>query len=190
MMKRLIAASVAVCFTFSEVAAQDLVVVSEGDSLRPANGMKVSDPLELNHQWLTEVCGQRPALPSESIATADFNGDNIDDPIITLVGFPCNGSAHGGFCGSAGCVTQIWVSDSDGLWTLRFNSNVRGLELIAAENQDDLVTVNHGTFCGESGAFYCELRLTYSDDSFVWSDIQHPSMSARLAERTSESIKH
>src|SRR5262249_15378642 len=58
---------------------------------------------------------ERPVLKTGFVVEKDINGDGRKDYILDYGKFEC-GNRSTDFCGTAGCLTQVFVSLSDGTY--------------------------------------------------------------------------
>lgn len=99
-------------------------------------------------------------VPPEAVRSIDFNDDGKPDYIVDIGQF-CQS-----YCGSAGCVHDIWVSQR-GTWKLEFRGNIRGLEGSVRKHGKNVMLVDmYGDFCPErarreGGAAYCPKQLRW-----------------------------
>lgn len=68
------------------------------------------------------------SIPPNSIRTLDLNGDGVSDYVIDYGELGCRA-----FCGSAGCLHEIWVSQ-DGQFIRSLSRNVQAIERIEPRN--------------------------------------------------------
>lgn len=67
------------------------------------------------------------------------------------------------FCGTGGCVQQIWVSRPGGGFRLAFDNTVRELTLTRAAGERVLDVDFHGTTCGGTGVEPCPRRYGWNE---------------------------
>jgi len=66
----------------------------------------------------------------------------------------CGGSSRN-FCGSAGCLTQVFILRSSGQYEKIFDDNVRGLKITRINGQPAMTLTLHGSACGLVGSDVC-----------------------------------
>jgi hypothetical protein len=66
----------------------------------------------------------------------------------------CDGSKLG-FCGSAGCLAQIFVLRPAGYYEKVLDSNVRGLRIVRVDGRPAMSLELHGSACGLAGYDVC-----------------------------------
>lgn len=99
---------------------------------------------------------QIKSIPPAAVKTLDLNGDGIADYIINFETAGCSG-----FCGSAGCFHEFWISDKQGL-TKSMNFNLQAIERLEPTDSGFAVIVGmHGSTCGRSGFEVCRYRITW-----------------------------
>ncbi|MBL4808364.1 MAG: hypothetical protein JKY31_13935 [Rhodobacteraceae bacterium] len=152
-----------------------------------------SDPLNIINGRLSQNCpyGELPTWDETTVTILDINADGQDDYVIPYNTFHCANGPSGGYCGSAGCRTEIWISNIEMEWTLGFSSNVRELALESDDKGGQILVLNqHGTFCRKAGADRCILKLIWQEGEFVWAAEQDPSMDIRLRELAMEGTQN
>jgi len=90
---------------------------------------------------------------------AEVNQDGRDDYIVQLAG--------GDYCGSAGCLTLVFVSSQRG-YDVVYSENTYGitLEQEASEGLPVLVVSQHGAFCDKPGSEPCSSRMQWNGKAF------------------------
>lgn len=121
--------------------------------IAPANAAKPLPPevrsaIKENSQF----CDKKIKYTTGFLTRRDVNGDGIDDFILDYGGWTCDGSS--GFCGSGGCLTQIFASTS-GKFPKVFDDNVHNIKFITLRGKPAIVLEMHGSFCGLTGAEAC-----------------------------------
>lgn len=91
----------------------------------------------------------------------DINDDARDDYVLDYGEARC-GAATSGYCGSGGCLTQVFVSKADGTFSVALDMNVRGLNFIRHGGAPAMLLDLHGSFCGGVGADPCT-KILYFD---------------------------
>lgn len=94
------------------------------------------------------------SIPPAAVKAVQLNQDGINDYIIDYGTMGCQS-----YCGSAGCLHEIWVSRAaDFLLSLR--ANVQAINRIEPHGSgNDIVVVLHGSSCHRPGADACYFRL-------------------------------
>jgi hypothetical protein len=108
------------------------------------------------------VCKTWTQLPG-FVTEKDINGDGIRDFILDYDKVECDDSASA-WCGSAGCLTQVFASLSDGTFVKVLDGNVRGLSKIGGRSAMSVDL--HGSACGRAGAAPCAEILYWNGQSF------------------------
>ena len=120
-----------------------------------ADAIKDDDPPE------TPEDGRAPVvLPSNYMfIPVDINKDGVTD---WRVDFYRGGDASYGFCGTGGCLQQLYVSDGQGGFTLAFDEQVNYFRIEPGDAQSSLVVVDvYGGYCGGSGVSECQIALRW-----------------------------
>lgn len=110
-------------------------------------------------------CGARAVLAPGFVELKDINGDGRADYILDYGHFECDGNA-GYFCGTAGCLTQVFASLPDGSYAKVLDENVRGLRFSRVRGRPAMLIDLHGMACGRVGAAPCALTLYWNGFSF------------------------
>jgi hypothetical protein len=95
----------------------------------------------------------------------DVNGDGRSDYILDYGKATCAGSA-GFYCGSAGCVTQVFASLGDGSYVKVLDENVRRLRFARVKGRPAMLLDLHGSACGRAGAAPCAFTLLWNGKTF------------------------
>ena len=165
------------------------VSTSETASAEMKAHLTSTDPLNIIKGSLSNSCpnGEAPTWDETTVRRIDINADGQDDYVIPYDTLHCAQGPSAGYCGSAGCRTEIWISTANAEWTLGFNSHVRDLAFESDDHGGQFMVLNqHGSFCRMAGSAKCVLKLVWREGKFVWAEEQDPSMEIRLNERAKE----
>ncbi|MGH7060107.1 MAG: hypothetical protein ACREFH_06970 [Stellaceae bacterium] len=110
-------------------------------------------------------CDTKVVFEKGFVTRRDINGDGIDDFILDYENFGCGGN-HTFFCGSAGCVTQVFASLSGGKFTKVLDDNVRGIKFEKVHGRPAMLLDLHGSACGKAGAEPCRKTLYWNGQNF------------------------
>jgi TonB family protein len=111
------------------------------------------------------ACGtQQPALKPGFISAKDINGDGVTDYVLDYGKFECGGSSE--YCGSAGCLTQVFVSLPGGRYVKVLDENVRGIRFDQRKGRPAEIIDVHGSACGRIGAVPCSMILFWNGQTF------------------------
>lgn len=128
---------------------------AEGNKAAVSGSTKVELPpsIAVSIEDARQLCGFK-SIPPGAVRSIDLNGDGIHDYIIDYGAMGCRG-----FCGSAGCLHELWVSkDADFVRSL--SENMHGVERIEPrESGNDVIVAMHGSSCGRVGSNICRFRL-------------------------------
>jgi len=101
------------------------------------------------------------------ILEKDVNGDGVDDYILDYGEFVC-GTSQTFYCGSAGCLTQVFASLPKGKYIRVLNENVRDLRFgYDVKGRPEMLLRLHGSFCGRIGALPCGATLLWNGQTFA-----------------------
>ena len=84
----------------------------------------------------------------------DINGDGVPDYILDYGSFIC-GESRTFFCGTGGCVTQVFASLPKGGWVKVLDENVEELSFARVKGKPAMILAVHGNACGKTGASAC-----------------------------------
>jgi hypothetical protein len=108
---------------------------------------------------------ERSVLKQGFIVQIDINGDGIDDYILDYSKFECGGSSTF-FCGTAGCLTQVFASLPDGGYVKVLGENVRNIKFRRIKGRPAMIIDLHGSACGRAGAAPCSMTLFWNGQRF------------------------
>jgi hypothetical protein len=100
------------------------------------------------------------------VVAEDVNADGIDDYVLDYGKFVC-GDTPNFFCGSAGCLTQVFASLPDGKYAKVLDENVRDLRFAYdAQGRPVMLLDLHGSACGKVGSAPCFVTLLWNGHRF------------------------
>lgn len=94
----------------------------------------------------------------------DINADGVDDYIFDHGHITCGGDHLN--CGSAGCLTQVYVSEPDGKFRKVLDENVQEIAFKTIDGRPAMVLDLHGTYCNRQGYLSCSATLYWDGDGF------------------------
>lgn len=95
----------------------------------------------------------------------DVNGDGIKDYVLDYGQLECDGSASA-FCGTGGCLTQVFISSPNGSYVKALDENVRDLKFEVINQRPAMILELHGSACGRAGAAQCRVTLFWNGSRF------------------------
>jgi hypothetical protein len=104
-------------------------------------------------------------IKPDFITRQDVNGDQIEDYILDYRKFIC-GIDQSFFCGTDGCLTEVFASLPDGTFKQVLSGNVREIRLVRMNGRPAMILVLHGSYCGKVGAERCEKTLYWNGREF------------------------
>ena len=118
-------------------------------------------------QESVKQCGaEKAAFKWGFIVAEDVNGDGVDDYVLDYGKFVC-GNTQSYFCGSGGCLTQVFVSLPDGKYAEALDDIVRDLRFTRdAQGRPEMLLELHGSACGKIGAAPCSVTLLWNGHRF------------------------
>jgi hypothetical protein len=114
-------------------------------------------------------CSQPSVLRRGFRTEKDVNGDGRKDYILDYGRFQC-GDSLTYFCGTGGCLTQVFVSFKDGTYARALNENVRGLRFARVKGRPAMLLDLHGSACGRAGVEPCSVTLHWNGEKFSPAD--------------------
>ena len=112
-----------------------------------------------------QTCDKSPKFHGKFITERDINGDGVRDYILAYGEFECDGSATY-FCGTGGCLTQVFASLPNGSYVKVLDENVRDLKFRQSGKRWTMVLDLHGSACGKVGAAACRRVLVWDGKTF------------------------
>ena len=100
------------------------------------------------------------------ITRQDVNGDHVDDYILDYGKFIC-GVDQSFFCGTEGCLTEVFVSLPDGTFKQVLSENVREIRFARINGLPAMILDLHGSYCGKVGAARCDKTLYWNGREFT-----------------------
>lgn len=123
-------------------------------------------PMVNQHLRANESCGgnEKLLLQPGFFTRKDVNGDKIDDFILDYGQTKC---PTGGniYCGTAGCLTVVFVS-KEGRYFKILDENVQNIRFLRMKNRPAMILSLHGTACGRFGASACKSTLFWNGEKF------------------------
>jgi hypothetical protein len=95
----------------------------------------------------------------------DVNGDGRPDFILNYGEAQC-GDASTYYCGTGGCLTQVFVSRDNGSYVQMLDENVRRLRFARVKGRPAMLIDLHGSACGRAGAEPCAMTLYWNGSTF------------------------
>jgi hypothetical protein len=112
-----------------------------------------------------ETCApERATLAKGFIQRRDVNGDSTEDYVLDYGAFSCGGNSSF-FCGSAGCLTQVFASKA-GSYTKVLDENVQSIRFRRINGRAAMQVGLHGSGCGRAGAAPCSVTLYWNGERF------------------------
>ena len=152
------------------VALISFVVAYQGEALAQTVPDPESLPQEVQAaiQEAVRECEPEKVTPKWGfIVEKDVNGDGVDDYILDYGQFVC-GTSQTFHCGSAGCLTQVFVSVPNGKYARVLNENVQELRFeYDVKGRPEMLLGLHGSFCGRIGALPCWVTLLWNGQKFA-----------------------
>ena len=101
------------------------------------------------------------------VSAKDVNDDGVDDYILDYGRFQC-GTRMVDYCGSAGCLTQVFVSLPNRKYIKVLDENVRDLRFAhEMKGRPEMLLDLHGSYCGKDGASPCSATLLWNGHTFA-----------------------
>jgi len=96
------------------------------------------------------VCDGKFTTGKGFITRPDINGDNEPDVVVRFEHANCDGTP-GVFCGTGGCVTQVFASLGDGKYALVMDQTAFRVKFARRHGLPAMIQHLHGSHCGRAG---------------------------------------
>lgn len=123
----------------------------------------VQDAIAKNNKECED--GKTPQFNQGFLTLKDINGDGKPDYILDYEHFQC-GDLVSIFCGTGGCLTEIFASDDDGGFIGVWNENARRIRFVTIKKRPAMQIELHGSACGRVGAERCAMTLYWNGSKF------------------------
>ena len=112
------------------------------------------------------ACGSRkPQIEMGFLTSLDINGDGIPDYMLNYQNFRCGGMRT--FCGSRGCLLQIFASTKDGKLEKVIDEDVWSVDINRGRGRPSLVLGLHGRACDLPVEMRCKVTFVWNGTTFV-----------------------
>jgi hypothetical protein len=111
-------------------------------------------------------CGEGAKLKPAFVAEKDVNADGVKDYVLDYGQFEC-GDFASFFCGTGGCLTQVFASLPGGGYVKALDQNVRQIKFRKVRGRPAIVLDLHGSACGKVGAAACPRTLVWDGKTFT-----------------------
>lgn len=130
----------------------------------PAGPLLSDDPVARAEADVAGFCGQ---ATYEDVWTRrrDLNGDGLEDLLIRYHVACYDKPAP--FCGSAGCLTELWYGRPSGDWQLALRTYALAIEETTYRGVPALRVAMAGLACGKTGGAICLSINTFSEGEFL-----------------------
>lgn len=114
----------------------------------------------------SENCAKpdRVSLEKGFLTRRDVNGDGIPDYVLDYGSFKC-GDTFMLYCGSAGCLTQVFAS-ADGSYVKVLDENAQKVDFRTVKGRPAMLLGLHGSACGKRGVDACGATLYWNGSRF------------------------
>lgn len=112
-----------------------------------------------------KACGETAKVGAALVTEKDINGDGVKDYVLNYAQFECEGSASY-FCGTGGCLTQVFASVPNGGYVKVLDENVRDIQFSKRRGKPAIVLDLHGSACGKVGVAPCPRTLIWDGKTF------------------------
>ena len=114
----------------------------------------------------TKACEPEPAsLQPGFVTIKEINGDGRADYVLDYSKFQC-GDNPIYFCGTAGCLMQIFASLPNGRYVKVLDRNVRSVRFTRIKGRAAMLLGLHGSECGEVSEAPCAVTLLWNGREF------------------------
>jgi hypothetical protein len=108
-----------------------------------------------------KACGGRFESESGFVSRPDLNADGRRDYVLDYSHAQCSDLASA-FCGTGGCLTQIFVSRADGTYVKALDRNVHQITFSAIGRTFRATAFVHGSLCDLPGFKTCREDLQWN----------------------------
>ena len=130
----------------------------------PSNLPKIVDEaIAKNNKECEE--GTRPIFKPGFLTTRDINGDRKPDYVLNYEHFQC-GELVSIFCGTGGCLTEVFASDDDGAYVAVWNKNAQRIRFRVIGKRPAMQIDLHGSICGRNNSERCAMTLYWNGSEF------------------------
>ena len=124
-------------------------------------------PVQAEIEENRSTCAPEKAVLAAGFLTRkDVNGDGTEDFVLDYNKFACGEDAPS-FCGSAGCLTQVFVSTPSGRFVKVLDQNVEGIRFTRIKGRSAMLIESHGSACGRAGSERCHVTMLWTGTKFV-----------------------
>jgi hypothetical protein len=125
------------------------------------------------------------AIEKGFLTRKDINGDGRPDFVLDYESFICDGNPRA-FCGSIGCLTQVFASLPNGAYAKVFDDNVRRIDFREVQGRPAIVVGVPGFACGKDPTEVCDVVKSWNGSSFV--DMPAPGTSRTAGIKNAKSL--
>ena len=125
------------------------------------------------------------AIEKGFITRKDINGDGRPDFVLDYELFICDGNPRA-FCGSIGCLTQVFASLPNGAYAKVFDDNVRRIDFREVQGRPAIVVGLPGFACGKDPTEVCDVVKSWNGSSFV--EMPAPGTSSTAGIKNAKSL--
>lgn len=108
-------------------------------------------------------------LAPDMVRKVDLTGDGRDDYIVSFEDTKCS-TFETIFCGTGGCLFEIYVALPDGSLRSVFSNPVRDYNILPGKGARTIRFDMHGGYCGTYGAAECFKKKRITDKPFEFRD--------------------
>jgi hypothetical protein len=131
-----------------------------------AHAQTVPPIVDAEIQKAVAACEPEHAMWDQGFITQkDINADGVSDYVLDYGKFIC-GDSTTYFCGTAGCLTQVFASLPGGTYVKVLDDNVRQLQFRTLRGRPAMLIDVHGSVCGRTGASACDMTLYWNGSQF------------------------
>lgn len=142
------------------------IVAKSSGAARVAAAQPLPPEMQASINDATKSCGKKVHLKENFITRRDVNGDGIDDFILDFGWFVCGQNSGSDYCGSGGCLTQVFASLSGARFAKVFDDFVQSIKFAEVNERPALVFELHGSDCGKAGFEPCSKTLLWTGQKF------------------------
>jgi hypothetical protein len=125
------------------------------------------------------------AIEKDFITRKDINGDGRPDFVLDYGSFTCDGDRRA-FCGSLGCLTQVFASLPNGAYAKVIDGNFKRTDFRDVQGRPAIIVGYPGFSCGKDPTDLCEVVKSWNGSAFV--DMPAPATSPTAGIKNAKSL--
>jgi hypothetical protein len=129
----------------------------------PASAKELPAPIRKEIETARAACEGPSRVEKKFVSVIDFNRDRRPDYLLNYEHMRCKSGAE--FCGSGGCLTQLFVSRKDGGYVKALDKNLLRIRFTTVRGHPSVTLDLHGSECGKVGVAPCPQVLVWDGNA-------------------------